>query len=232
VHVFAWDLDIPPEDRDWEILDSEEAAHARRFVFPRDRDRYVRAHSTMRSVLSQYSGTRADEISYAAGPHGKPRITRPENEQRLQFNLSHSGGIAALAVARDFSLGVDVERIRPIAPDIAEHHFSPVERDTLSRLPPELWLDGFYRCWTSKEAMLKGIGLGLNLTLDAFDVEADPRRAPACLGWRPPAKDAAGWQLMELRPAPGLLGALALHDALGTFNPARLQRFSLDTVSD
>jgi 4'-phosphopantetheinyl transferase len=232
VHVFAWDLDIPPGDRDWEILDSEETARARRFVFPQDRDRFVRAHSTMRRLLSQYSDTPSREISYAAGPYGKPMIADSEGERPLQFNLTHSGGIAALAVARDYSIGVDLERIRAIAPDIAEHQFSPAERETLKRLPPELWLEGFYRCWTSKEAMLKGIGLGLNLPLDTFDVEVDPRRAPACLGWRPPAGNAARWRLVELKPAPGLMGTLALHDESGTFNRARLQWYSLDTGSD
>lgn len=233
VLVFAWDLDAALQSEDWQILSDEEADRARRFTFPRDRDRYVRAHAMMRSLLAEYSGTSPAEISLTHGQYGKPRIqfANPSAEVLLHFNLSHSGGLATLALACSDSVGIDIERVRPIGQDIAEYHFSQSERDTLNHLPPEHWLSGFYRCWTAKESLLKGLGLGLNLPLDTFDVEADPRRASALLGWRPLAKAVEGWQLLELNPAPGFVGSLAIQRNGGQpFTTDQLRCYSLDAL--
>lgn len=230
VHVWAWELDRPPQPADWETLNPEESARARRFVFSKDRDRYVRAHCGLRRLLSAYTGMAAAQLAFSNNAYGKPQIQADRNPQTIRFNLSHSDGLAALAVSREYELGIDIERIRPIDAEVAKHHFSPSEQLALRNLPADQWLNGFYRCWTSKEALLKGEGLGLNLTLNAFDVEADPARAPALLGVRPPARFAPGWALVSLLPAPEVVGTLAVRDETGTFSQrepesARLQCF-------
>jgi len=122
--------------------------------------------------------------------------------------------------------------VRAIDKEVAEHHFSPRELLTLGSLPPEQWQAGFYRCWTSKEALLKGVGCGLHLALDAFDVEADPQRAPALLGWRPLADRVAGWRLIELRAAAGVMGTLAVRDRGSEFSPKFSPGFSPDFSLD
>ena len=227
VHVWAWDLDPQPLPSDWEILGEEETLRARRFVFPRDRDRYVRAHAAMRTLLGCYTGVRPASISFSTNAYGKPQIQSGNALERVRFNLTHSAGTAALAVSRDYDLGVDIEHVRPIDPEIAGDHFSPRELATLQSLPPEQWLQGFYRCWTSKEALLKGEGLGLNLPLDGFDVEAHPLRSPALLAARPQAHIASAWLLAKLLPAHDVLGTLAIRDEAGTFEDTSLQCFAL-----
>lgn len=227
VHVHAWDLDLPPQPLDWEILSEEETQRARRFVFPRDRDHFVKAHSTMRRVLSSYSGIPAAQILFLNNQYGKPQIQNASMAEPLLFNLTHSGGTAVLAVARKYELGVDIEVLRPIDKNVAEHHFSPDELRTLQSLPKEEWLAGFFRCWTSKEALLKGEGLGLNLPLNAFDVEAHPQRAPALLACRPPANIAADWKMIELKPSHQTPGTLAVRDEMGKFSAKAVQYFSL-----
>ena len=62
VHVWAWDLDRTPLDSDGSVLSEEETLRARRFVYPRDRDRYVCAHAAMRTLLSGYTGIDAARI--------------------------------------------------------------------------------------------------------------------------------------------------------------------------
>lgn len=227
VHVCSWDLDPPPLLPDWEILSEEESSRARRFVFPRDRDRYVRAHSTMRTVLAGYSGLPPAEISFLNNAYGKPEIEIEQNSRCIRFNLSHSAGIAILAVACGYELGIDVEVLRAIEPDVAEHHFSTRELATLRSLRQQESLQGFYRCWTSKEALLKGEGLGLNLALDAFDVEAHPQRAPALLSSRTPARFMHGWLLVEIKPTPHTVGTLAVRDETGCFRADAVRCFSL-----
>lgn len=209
VHVIAWNIDRSPETQDWKILDKEETARAQRFIFPRDRDRFVCAHATLRRLLGDCSGTAAAQISFTTAKHGKPRLRNNGNDC-VHFNLSHSGGIAVAAFCRAYSLGVDIERIRELDPALAEHHFSTRERDTLRGLAAEQWQAGFFRCWTSKEALLKGEGMGLNLPLDAFDVEADPALPPALLESRSLTQLPGQWQLFELQPTPGVVGALAV----------------------
>src|SRR5665213_1983035 len=179
VHLWAWDLDPPPLPSDWEILSEEEVLRARRFVFPQDRDRYVRAHSAMRTLLGGYTCVSPASISFSTNAYGKPQIQSGNVWERVRFNLTHSAGIAVLAVTRDYELGVDREQVRPNDPEIAGDHFSARELSILQSRPPEQWLQGFYRCWTSKEALLKGEGLGMNLPLDGFDVEVHPLRPPA-----------------------------------------------------
>ncbi len=227
VHVWAWNLDLAPLPHDWKILSEAETIRARRFVFPRDRDRYVRAHSAMRSLLGAYLGLSPAEIALSTNAYGKPQIEPGNDTQRIRFNLTHSAGIAALAVSRDYELGIDMERIRPIDADVAEHHFSSRELLTLRTLPPEQWLPGFYRCWTSKEALLKGEGLGLNLPLDGFDVEVHPQLPAALLDLRPQAPIAAGWLLVELNPAEDIVATLALRDETGKFDRSSLRCFAL-----
>ena len=227
VHVWAWNLDLAPLPSDWELLNEEETLRARRFVFPQDRDRYVRAHSAMRTLLGDYTGVSPTGISFSTNAYGKPQIQSGNVMERIRFNLTHSAGIAALAVTRDYELGVDIEQVRPIDPEIAGDHFSSRELLTLQGLPPEQWLQGFYRCWTSKEALLKGEGLGLNLPLDGFDVEVHPRRPPALLDVRPQTRIATNWLLAELVPAQDIVGTLAIRDEAGTFESTSLQCFAL-----
>ncbi len=226
--MWAWALDPAPLPQHWEILSRQETDRARRFVFPRDRDHYVRAHAALRTLLGSYLGRAGDQISFSTNAYGKPQIEPDPHTRHIRFNLTHSAGIAALAVSLDYELGIDIERIRPIDADVAEHHFSSRELLTLRTLAPGQWLHGFYRCWTSKEALLKGEGLGLNLPLDGFDVEAHPHRPAALLDLRPHASIAAGWQLIELRPAEDFVATLALRDPTGQFERSSLHCLWLD----
>ena len=212
IHVWALDLDRPPMPSDWGVLGHDETVRALRFVFPRDRERYVRAHAAMRILLGAYTGRPAAEIFFSHTAYGKPEIPPRQDSPHIRFSLSHSGGVGVFAVGCECELGVDIEMVRAIDRDVAEHHFSPRELLTLNSLPAEEWLRGFFRCWTSKEAVLKGEGVGLNLSLDSFDVEADPRRPAALLDFRGPASLATGWTLTELNPAPNVVGTLAARD--------------------
>jgi 4'-phosphopantetheinyl transferase len=226
VHVWVWDLDRPPLDSDWSVLSPEETLRARRFVYPQDRDRNVRAHAVMRTLLGAYTGIHPAKISFSTNTHGKPRIQNAETIERVRFNLTHSTGIGMLAVSRNYDLGIDIEHMRPIDAEIAEHHFSQQEFHALRNLPSEQWLRGFYRCWTSKEALLKGEGVGLNLPLDRFHVEVDPLRPPALIAVESRSYITPGWLLFELNPADDIAGILAVRDQTANFDRTSLQCFA------
>ncbi len=127
-----------------------ESARASRFATAILRRRYLRAHAALRAILGRFTGARLD---FALQDKGKPYLPHaPE----IQFNLSHSKDMALVAVALDVPVGVDIERVRPMADHaaIAERFFPP------SATQPADAAD-FFRRWTRFEAVLKAQGLGL-----------------------------------------------------------------------
>ncbi len=207
VAVHLWSLDLPehllPELS--RLLSDDEHARAQRFVYPRDRNRYIAGRARLRQLLAAETGRAPQSLRFRYGANGKPSL-----DGGPAFNLSHSGTLAALAIgAATPEIGLDIERIRPIEDTVARRHFSPAEYAALSRLRGDDWLTGFYRCWTRKEAIIKARGLGLAMPLDSFDVSLT---ANARLE-RIDGDTAEAWRLVHFEPAPGWSGALAARTA-------------------
>ena len=102
----------------------------------------------------------------------KPQVDRELlNGIRLDFSLSHSGGVALIGIARDGGrIGVDVET-RPASPDfldIARRWFAREEIKWLTRQGEDEQGFLFLQCWTRKEAFLKATGDGLSGDLCAY----------------------------------------------------------------
>lgn len=212
VHVWAWTLhDGEPDQTDLSLLDESERQRCRRFYFVGDQARFAVCHANMRRILAGYLDLTPVAVRYQIAEYGKPALAS-DMRSDIRFNLSHCKSLAALAIARGIEVGVDVEDVRPIEPAVAESHFSPRELLDLSTLEGAGWTNGFYRCWTRKEAILKAEGAGLRVRLDAFDVSVLPNDSAELLEARPNAKLTREWQLVHLDPADGVMGALA-HDA-------------------
>ena len=205
VHVWAWSLNpgqgsgYEPEQASW--LDSVERERLRRFHFDRDRVRFAIAHAMTRRILGSYLDRRPQDLTFRANAFGKPVLVQEEHHFSLHFNLSHSRSLAMLALSAETEVGIDVEDIRPMEPEVAEGHFSPSELKALSSLQGNAWLKAFYLCWTRKEAIVKAEGVGLSLPLDCFDVSVSPDVPPALLGVRPPAAFRHPWTLHDLSVA-------------------------------
>lgn len=208
-------------------LAADEQARAGRFHFTRDRDRYVAARGTLRTILGRYLGLLPQQVSFDYTPHGKPLLRQgltPEGAG-LSFNLSHSHDLALYVVARRRRVGVDVEFIRPELTDepIAERFFSPREVIALRALPLAEQPPAFFRCWTRKEAFVKARGEGLSLPLDRFDVSLAPGEPAVLLATQDDPAEAQRWQLQALAPQTGYMAALAVEgrdwQAYGWFVP-------------
>jgi 4'-phosphopantetheinyl transferase len=186
-------------------LSSAERDRAARFKFARHRKRYVIAHGALRSILAIYLGVDASAIDFDAGPAGKPKLASTFVGSELEFNLSHSGEIALVAVARNMDIGVDVERIREdfAFKAIAQRFFTANEMAALQGLPVDLQREAFYKCWTSKEALLKAKGMGLSGSLDEVHIVLT-REAGVRVTF-----EAGEWSLTELSPMGGYAAALA-----------------------
>lgn len=129
-------------------LSDDEKQRAARFRFEEDRVRWTRARSSLRLILSRYVGDDPFRIAFEYGPHGKPSLP-PIND--VQFNLSHAGDWAMVAVTHGVAVGVDIERVRPGLDMVPL-----LERIGETNLPHDV--RDLYRVWTRREARVKAEG--------------------------------------------------------------------------
>ena len=161
----------------------------------------------LRDLLGAYLGLPAEAVELVDGPYGRPAL-RPAQAGMLDFNWSHSGDCALVALGRHVAPGIDVERRRerPRGLDLARRYFSPAEARWLASCAPERRDEAFLALWTAKEAVLKALGRGLAFGLHRLEFDASGG-VPRLL--RLQDDDAEAWQLQPLAPDPAHVGALA-----------------------
>lgn len=213
VHVWRVPLDCVPDElaRLSELLAADERERAARFHFARDRDRFIVGRARLRQLLGRYLGKDPAAIEFRYGQAGKPELAG----HCPPFNVSHSDGLALIAIGGPGRVGVDIERIRPRGEaDSFGSFFAPAEVAALLALPRELRERAFFACWTRKEAYIKGRGDGLGFGLDRFEVSVSPDAPASLLRVLDHPDEAARWELRSLDAAPDYAGALAVegHD--------------------
>ena len=207
--VQIWWLSLQSEPQEVEralgLLSAEEQERARRYHFERHRNRFVLARASMRSLLGEYTGDEPGRVPLRLAVSGKPFLA---GRSDIHFNLSHCEDRGVLAIARQ-PVGVDLEKIRdiPEALTIARHLFAISEIRALRAFPQPLRSEAFLRCWTRKEAYVKGRGEGLFTPLVSFEVTLD-RASPELV--LPEETGEGKWKLHTLEAASGWTGALAV----------------------
>ncbi|HTQ79326.1 MAG TPA: 4'-phosphopantetheinyl transferase superfamily protein [Thermoanaerobaculia bacterium] len=211
VQVWAVPLDPEPPEvaRLQRLLASDELERASRFRFDLHRRRYIVGRGVLRRLLGAYLGADPAGLRFGYGPRGKPELP---DHPGLGFNLSNSDDLALVGFCRGREIGVDVEFLKSMADleSIATRFFSRSEVLALAGLPEEQKKEGFFNCWTRKEAYLKAVGEGLAAPLDSFDVTLVPGEAPRMLTLEGSAERAAPWFFHHLIPAAGFVGAIAI----------------------
>jgi len=153
VHIWRAALD---EDG-WpgpEGLPAAEQERYESFLREQPAKRWLAARWALRRVLEGYMGRPAAAIELEIAERGKPYLR--ENEG-LEFSLSHSAGLALVAVTAGRPVGVDVELIT-------------------TRHPP-----AFFDEWVHREARLKCLGVGLGAPTPDAPVAVVPLNA--CPGY-------------------------------------------------
>jgi 4'-phosphopantetheinyl transferase len=173
IELWQLDLDVPIGRAELAVLSADEQVRAARFARGQDRARFSHAHVLLRHLLARRCGARPDALRFVAGAHGKPEVAGLETGR---FSLSHSAGVALVALGGALEVGVDLELVRPIddATELAEAHCAASERRALMRLHEAQRDLAFLRIWTRKEACLKALGLGLGLPLGDVEVGHEP----------------------------------------------------------
>jgi 4'-phosphopantetheinyl transferase len=146
--VDVWTVSLLEFQCSQSVLSEDEVARRNRFKFEKDRVRWSAARSALRVILSKYAGTDAAQIGFAVGKHGKPSLLDGGD---IEFNLSHAGDWALIAVARIVPVGVDIEQIRdgldmaPLLQRLGESDHPGTPKELCQR-------------WTRREARSKAAG--------------------------------------------------------------------------
>jgi len=195
-----------------QTLSTDERTKADRFRFPKDRSQFIVSRGALRAILSRYLNISSHILRFDYNPYGKPSLIVAQGGNTLRFNLSHSRGIALIAITKNRDIGVDIEGINPnfSCLEIAEKFFSPLENSVLRSLPEHLQATAFFTCWTRKEAYIKAVGKGLSIPLNQFDVSLAPGEPAALLNVEGNPEEASKWSLIELFPSSDMVAAVAV----------------------
>lgn len=214
VHVWRARLDQPTASREElaQTLSPDEIARAERFLLDLDRNRFVAGRGILRRILSRYLELGPERLRFSYSATGKPTLGGELAGSPIRFNLAHSGDLAVYAVAADREIGVDLERVRDLsdAEQIARRHFAAEEQAALRALPPDRHTEGFFNCWTRKEAYLKATGAGLATPLSSFRVELRPDVPAQLLRVDADPAEGARWKLFSFNPLPDYVAALCV----------------------
>jgi 4'-phosphopantetheinyl transferase len=214
------------ECRAW--LSEEEVARAARYKFDRHRRDFVLSHGVLRGLLGKLKGQHPATLSFSYASHGKPALK--DSADPIRFNMSRSGNLAVYAFTVGCEVGVDVEQILPVPEleDIAERFFAAEETAELMALSGPPRVQGFFNCWTRKEAFVKALGEGLSLPLASFRVTLRPGDPAQLLSVADNIQAGMSWTLYHWAPATEWVAALAYPDGprtvrhLPTFQAGKL----------
>ncbi len=153
------------------LLSDAEKERSEQFNSFKHRKKFIASHGFLHAALGYYIDTSAEDIKFSYKDNGKPVLIDEQNPQQLQFNMSHSGNIAILAICRNQSVGIDIEFIQRKSDwhGISKRFFTPNEQQALFKLPEAQQKDAFYQIWTRKEAHMKVTGEGLRLPPTHFE---------------------------------------------------------------
>jgi 4'-phosphopantetheinyl transferase len=188
-------------------LSREEQQRAARFRSIELRERWTVAHGALRCILAAYARCEPGALVFREGTHGKPALTRPVAD--IPFNLSHTNGLALVAIAGNGRVGIDAETVRSEieVEDLSRRFFAPAEAAEILALSRVAQPAAFFTCWTRKEAFVKALGGGLSVPLNRFQVSIQSDQ-PARLLWVD-GEASERWHLLDLSE-PGVAAALVV----------------------
>ncbi len=215
-HVDIWMTSTDPGEGQVQAfrqsLTQAELARAQKFKPVSSYREYTVTRGLLRQSLSRVPGLDMAGVDFDYGEHGKPCLGTGVPGETIAFNVSHSHGLALVALTLGGRLGVDLEKIRTKVEwrSLAQQYFSGAEARALDGYPGETGLNAFFTCWTRKEAYVKALGGGISYGLKGFDVSIDPDETHAALTIRSKEEDADRWLIKKL-PVPAThVAALAL----------------------
>jgi len=175
-HVRVWrvniDLRTPPCFTPDCVLSKDEIARGQSFKRVADANRFLATRTALRFLLSTSTNLHPKLVRLTQDTHGK---LVSADAQGVDFNVSHSGSQALIAISTNGPVGIDIEERRMDFNwvTVASHLLTACESRYINTLPSALACNIFYDTWVAKEAFLKALGFGITYPLTAFSVLAE-----------------------------------------------------------
>ena len=185
IQLYCFDLDrLQVSDIDSLACEKEQAG---RFHFARDGERFLVRRAVFRSLVAELNELEVTDVQLVTENGERPWIRGLSD---FEFNASHSGSSYMVATSVEAIPGIDVELEREI-PDldsVVKRICTPEECDQIGSADrfSSKW---FLELWTRKEAVMKGLGLGLKLDPDRITI---PVQKGALEAWSPVGIDGSG----------------------------------------
>lgn len=191
-----------------EILSFEEKQRAGGIGSIATRNAFILARAALRCLLGLYQDCNPSLVQFTYELEGKPRLL---GEAVQSFSASRSGTIAAFAFSSNTSVGIDVERLRPIPgmSRVIERMFSADEKRQIQGFDPKRHQQAFFAAWTRKEAYAKAIGQGILTPFNEFSVDLNPDEPRPEIRFPAGAASATHWVLHDLSISQEYAAALA-----------------------
>ena len=207
---------------DFHFLSPTEHERMARFKFEDVRAQYGCTRVLVRRLLSAYvPGVAPEAWEFGEGPKGKPFVAGPV--PGLHFNVTHTPGLIACALASVPEIGIDAENVAREADfaGVARHSFAPDEITLLSTLSGAALREKFFYLWTLKEAYVKARGLGFSMGVSKFSFAGSAVRGgePEIVFDTSLGERSTDWKFHSSMPVAGQQLAVALK----TSGPLSLQ---------
>jgi 4'-phosphopantetheinyl transferase len=213
-HIIVWVAHISQAQDSLHFLDPFLDAHDRervaRFRFPADKARFVLGRAMLRKCLGHFLEQAPESVELAYTEKGRPVLP---HDERIQFSISHTQDLVAVALTDGASIGIDLEAVSPHLDlfELAERVFSAEDLATFQAHPAHEKLAAFYRAWTRKEAYLKARGEGIAEGLQQICVSMAPQEVLSVQDKRHDC-ETKRWHLVSLPLPGGYAGTVACDD--------------------
>jgi 4'-phosphopantetheinyl transferase len=197
-------------------LSAEERARALRFGTEALRQRWIAGRGSLRVLLGHALAVAPAAVNLVRGRRGRPQVAGPA---RLDFNVSHTRGMALIGIAdalpAGMRIGVDVEHgERHVNADgLSRKFLTERERNALAPLSDDPRRRAFLRLWTCKEAMSKATGDALSAPFRHLDVATE---GGLSLVKGPPPYVPKDWRLHPVAMPDGFLATVAIWQSAGS----------------
>ncbi|WP_317931230.1 4'-phosphopantetheinyl transferase family protein [Halioxenophilus sp. WMMB6] len=176
-HYSDWDFAALKQRFYW-LLNTEEQERYERFKNLDAQHQFLLGKILTRWFLAKHLDRQPESLLFQQNDHGKPSLV----DNAIDFNLSHTQGVVALAITNNGAIGLDVETTQRKSStlEIADHFFHPSEVTAISAgNTPNDQRQRFFRFWTLKEAYVKAVGQGLQKSLQSFYFALGPQQQVA-----------------------------------------------------
>jgi phosphopantetheinyl transferase len=190
-----------------------------------DKVRFVAAHLLVRVALSRLYPAALTDWRLDQTVAGKPFVCGPGGAAGFQFSLSHAGGLVACAVASS-PVGLDIEpldqnfNIDELLPRV----LGTQELRQWGRWPCQDRVRRFLSYWTLKEALAKGLGVGMKAPFPSLALELEGDYGAHVLSLPGSLGGALGWNVRLLDFMGTYVGALAVSSDPGEAIEIRINR--------